>query len=106
MKCVVKCELAETGWAAHCPIQGGGAVHYSIDMYKGVGLHITLYTCTRGWGCIVYVCTSASLRSEVVEEGAEVALSSGDVDKAIGSCHAGTLPAIIFAHGAIGAVTG
>ena len=79
---------------------------------QGVGLHIALYT--RGWGCtllytqgwdsIVHTCTS--LRSEVVEEGAEVALSSSDVDKAIRSCHAGALPAIFFTHGVIRAVTG
>ena len=56
-----------------------------------------LYTqYTRGWGRIVHTCTS--LRSEVVEEGTEVALPSSDVDKAIGSCHAGTLPAIFFTH--------
>ena len=141
-------------WELYAHVQGGGAAHYSIHlykgvclhiavhmykgvclhiavhMYKGVGLHIAvhmykgvclyiaythvqgggaahcLYTCTRGWGSRVYVCTSAFLRSEVVEEGAEVALSPGDVDKGIGSCHAGTLPAITFTHGAIGAVTG
>jgi len=130
-------------WELYAHVQGGGAAHYSIHLYKGVGctlpihmykgvglhitlytctrgcvctlsihmykgvcLHITLYTCTRGWGSIVYVCTSASLRSEVVEEGAEVALLPSDVDKGIGSCHAGTLPAITFTHGAIGAVTG
>ena len=92
-------------YIAYTHVQGGGAAHCCTHVQGGVSVHC-LYTCTRGWGSIVYVCTSASLRSEVVEEGAEVALSPGDVDKGISSCHAGTLPAITFTHRAIGAVTG
>ena len=69
----------------------GGAAHH---MHKEVRLtHCPIH---KGWGSIVHTCTS--LRSEVVDEGTEVALSSSDVDKTMGSCHAETLPAIFFTH--------